>query len=98
MAKEKKTKKKAKIVRWRGVLADRNRILRWMIALVLMVTSIVFTFTQLGFVGFELPDGTNVYVVVLLQIVALGALLLGTLPGAGIISHFFDKVKNFNQF
>ena len=58
MAKEKKTKQKAKIVRWRGVLADSNRILRWMIALVLMVTSIVFTFTQLGFVGFELPDGT----------------------------------------
>ena len=77
-------KKKAKILSWRGVLANDSRVLRWMIALVLTVAGAALTFTQLGFVDLVMPDGTVGYMVVLLQVVALGALLLGTLPGVAI--------------
>ena len=77
-------RKKAKILRWRGVLGDRSRMLRWMVAIVLAVAGTALTFTQLGFVDLELPDGTVGYVVALLQVVALGALLLGTLAGTAL--------------
>ncbi len=55
--------------------------MRLMIAVVLAVAGSAITFTQLGFVDVVLPGGTVIYVVVLLQIVALGALLFGTLAG-----------------
>ena len=77
-------KKKARILSWRGVLANDSRVLRWMIAIVLTVAGAALTFTQLGFVDLVMPDGTVGYMVVLLQVVALGALLLGTLPGVAI--------------
>ena len=77
-------REKKRILRWRGVLADSSRKLRWMVALVLVVDGITLSFTQFGFVSVALPNGDSGYLVVLLQVVALGALLLGTLPGAGI--------------
>ena len=79
-----KRKPKPRIVRWRGVLASKSRTVRRMIALVLVVASVTFTFTQLGFVEVILPGGDSTYVVVVLQIVALAALLLGTIPGMAI--------------
>lgn len=77
-------KEKARILRWRGTLGDDDRTRRWMVAAILVVTGIALTFTQLGFIGVSLPDGTEGYAVVLLQVVALGALLLGTFAGTMI--------------
>ncbi len=82
MADEKR--KKTRIVRWQGVVSGAPRILRVVIAIVLGVAGVAFTFTQLGFTDVTLPDGRVGYVVALLQVVALGALLLGTLAGAGL--------------
>lgn len=53
-------------------------------AIVLAVAGAALTFTQLGFVAIETPSGSAGYVVALLQVVALGALLLGTLPGTAL--------------
>ena len=52
-----------------------------MVAVVLGVAGVALAFTQLGFVSFTEPGGNTGYVVVLLQLVALSALLLGTLAG-----------------
>ena len=57
-------------------------MMRIAIAAVLLAASASLTFTQLGFAGVTLPDGTAAYVVVLLPTIGLGALLLGTLAGA----------------
>ncbi len=80
-AKAKDGKKKARILRWRGVMGESPRMLRWMVATVLAVVGVALTFTQLGFVDITAPDGSVGYAVVLLQSVALGALLLGTFSG-----------------
>ena len=77
-------RQKAKILRWRGVLAESTRMLRWMVAVVLAVAGAALTFLQLGFVDLTTPDGATGYLVALLQVVALGALLLGTLPGVAL--------------
>ena len=77
-------RKKARILRWNGVLADTPSILRRAIGIVLAVAGVALTFTQLGFFDLVLRDGTVGYVVVLLQVVALGALLLGTLTGTAL--------------
>lgn len=77
-------KEKPKILLWRGMLDSRNEQHRVVIAITLAVASAVFTFTQLGFANIELPDGTSAYIVVLLQLVALGSLLLGTVAGTAI--------------
>ena len=74
-------KQRAPILRWRGMLAQSSRLLRWMIAFVLAVAGVTLSFTQLGFADLVLPDGSTAYVVVVLEVVALGALLLGTLMG-----------------
>ena len=74
-------RQKKRIFTWRGVLAPSDRWLRWMVAVILVVVGVTLTYTQLGFVDLVLPDGRVGYVVVLLQVVALGALLLGTLGG-----------------
>ena len=79
-----KTKGKTKILTWRGMLDTRNEQHRVVIAITLAVASAVFSFTQLGFANIELPDGTSAYIVVLLQLVALGSLLLGTIAGAAM--------------
>ena len=77
-------RKKAKILRWKGVLDDSNLMLRRMVFVVLVVAGVAFTFTQLGFVDIQLPDGSVGYMVALLQVVAIGALLLGTFAGAAL--------------
>ena len=82
--KTKDGKKKTRILRWRGVMADSPRMLRWMVGVVFAVAGATFTFTQLGFVDVTMPDGYVGYAVVLLQTVALGALLLGTLAGVAL--------------
>ncbi|MBR2834307.1 MAG: SpoIIE family protein phosphatase [Coriobacteriales bacterium] len=61
-----------------------DRTPRLMIAVVLAVACISLTFTQLGFLAVTLPGGTVGYVVVLLGVVALGALLLGTFFGTAL--------------
>ena len=77
-------RERARILRWRGVMGGSTRILRLMTAVVLAVAGIALTGTQLGFVSVTLPDGTVGYIVVLLQVVALGALLLGTIAGVAL--------------
>ena len=57
---------------------------RWAIGIVLSLMSAVLAFTQLGFMGIELPNGNMTYVVVLLSVVAVASLLLGTVAGAAI--------------
>ena len=80
-----KSEGKARIVRWRGVLDTDDTKLRLMIAAVLALACFSLSFTQLGFVGVDLSgDGIDTYAVVLLQPVALAALLLGTAAGVGI--------------
>ena len=59
-------------------------VIVFLFALVLVFAGIALSFVQLGFVNAELPGGTSGYVVVLLEVVALGALLLGTLPGTAL--------------
>lgn len=78
----KRPKNKARPLRWKGVLSGSERLIRRTIFIVLVVAGITLTYTQLGFVDLRLPDGTVGYMVSLLQVVALGALLLGTLAGA----------------
>ena len=51
-------RKKTRILRWRGVLADSPRMLRIMVAIVLAVAGAALTFTQLGFVAIETPSGS----------------------------------------
>jgi anti-sigma regulatory factor (Ser/Thr protein kinase) len=77
----KRPKNKARPFRWKGVLAGSERMIRRTSFIVLVVAGATFTYTQLGFVDLQLPDGTVGYMVALLQVVALGALLLGTLAG-----------------
>ena len=79
-----KTKEKTKILTWRGMLDTRNEQHRVVIAITLAVASAVFSFTQLGFANIEIPGGSSAYIVVLLQLVALGSLLLGTIAGAAM--------------
>ena len=75
-------RKKRRYFRWKGCLADRNTAARLLVALILAVAGISFTFTQIGFVSFPAGDDEVAYAVVLLQPIALAALLLGTLFGA----------------
>ena len=77
-------RKKTKVLRWRGVLAENDRLSRFAICVVLLVAAVMITFTQLGFVGVTLPDGDTAYVVTLLFVVCLGSLLLGTFMGTTI--------------
>ena len=74
-------KQKKRIFTWRGVIANSDHWMRWMVAVILIVVGATLTYTQLGFADLVLPDGRVGYVVVLLEVVALGALLLGTLAG-----------------
>ena len=79
--KDKKTPKKTKAERRRGVLAPYSRHVRIVTALVLAVVSASLAFTQLGFFGLGLSGEPVGYAIVELLPVALAALLLGTLPG-----------------
>lgn len=79
-----KGREKKRILRWRGVMGSSSRMFRWLVAIMLIIGGAALSFTQLGFVGFELPDGSDGYLVALLEVVALGALLLGTLTGTAI--------------
>ena len=99
-----KPSQKPRILRWRGLLGSLERPLQWAVGIVLAVTSAVLAFTQLGFVGIDLPDGRMAYVVVLLPVVALGALLLGTLAGtalgltAGALLYAHSQVLPLDHF
>ena len=74
--------KKIGVLRWRGLLDETSFVVRCMVGVVLATSGAAFAFTQLGFIGITLPDGTAGYVVTLLAATALGALLLGAPIGA----------------
>lgn len=59
-------------------------MLRRTVAFVLGILGVSLAFTQMGFVGVLLADGVTVYFIFLLMPVALAAVLLGTLSGAGM--------------
>ena len=83
-AKGKLPKKRKPILRWWGIIGGAPFVVRLSIAIVLAVNCAALAFTQLGFARIELADGFTAYVVVLLLPIALAALLLGTLIGAGM--------------
>ncbi len=81
---ESKRKPKVRVLRWRGVLNTERRIVRTMVAIVLVSFCVALTFTSLGFTETVIPGSDQVsYAVVILQPVALSALLLG--PGWGAL-------------
>ena len=80
----KQTTKKPPVLFSHGLLADQPNTLRAAIGIILALTCATLTFTQLGFIGVDLPDGSSAYVVGLLPVIALGSLLLGSLEGAAI--------------
>ncbi|MBQ9068675.1 MAG: SpoIIE family protein phosphatase, partial [Eggerthellaceae bacterium] len=84
MVSRKREKKKTRLVLNRGLLANSERVVRVVSALVLSISCAALSFTDLGFAGIGLDGNYSAYAIVLLQPIALGALLLGTLPGAGI--------------
>lgn len=75
-----KGKKRRKLPR-RGLLAESSRMLRLMVAAVILVACAALAFTQLGFVGIGMPDDYVAYAMVMLLPVTLAALLLGALRG-----------------
>lgn len=75
---------KTSVLRWKGVCARVRTRARIMCAAVLVLACAMPSFTQWGFLGFQLPSGSVAYLIFLLIPVALSALLLGTLFGAGI--------------
>ena len=81
---QKKKRKRAPILRWRGVLAEAPFVVRMTIAIVLVVSCAALSFTQLGFAGVGLSGQFLAYAVVLLLPIALAGLLLGTLVGTVI--------------
>lgn len=74
-------KDKKPILRWKGVMAGRVRMIRVITAVLLAVSCASMTFVQLGFMGIGLDDRYSAYIVMLLLPIALAALLLGTLAG-----------------
>ena len=84
MTEETKNRPRRRILRWRGVLGESPRKLRVMVAVILTVAGTAMTFTQLGFVSVSLSSENVGYLVVLLQVAALAALLLGTVAATAI--------------
>lgn len=74
-------RKRFRNIRWRGLLVDQSRFLRFVTAAMLITVSAALSFTQFGFVGIGLQGEFQAYAIVLLLPIALGALLLGTLSG-----------------
>ena len=81
---QKKKRKRAPILRWRGVLAEAPSVIRVSITIVLVVSCAALSFTQLGFAGVGLSGEFLAYAVVLLLPIALAGLLLGTLAGTAV--------------
>lgn len=70
--------------RWNGLLAGYSSFLRRITALVLAVTCVTLTFTQLGFAGIGSPGAYSSYAIILLLPLALCALLLGKWAGLAL--------------
>ena len=91
--KNKASKEKKPIVKWRGLLLDFDGRMRAMVFFVLLAASITLSFTQLGFASLPLGEGDKAYIVVLLIPIALSALLLGT--GLGTLFGLLSGVVLF---
>lgn len=77
----------AKKQRWlpgRGLLAESGRMLRMMVAAVLLIACAALAFTQLGFAGIGVADDYVAYAMVMLLPITLSALLLGALRAMAI--------------
>ena len=74
--------KKVNALLWRGILAERRMKLRVLTAGLLGVVALTLTVVQLGFAGIGVNGDYDAYAIVLLQPVALVALLFGPLTGA----------------
>ena len=73
------------LLRWRGTLGFATRPERITAFIVLAIACFALTFTQLGFLEAAISSETSpTHIVMLLVPVAVGALLLGTLPGAAL--------------
>ena len=79
-----KAQKKPSVLRWRGVMGESGAPFRRITWGVLAITSASLAFTQMGFAGIGLPGEYVAYAITMLPIVALGALLFGTLAGTAL--------------
>lgn len=79
--KTKELPKKTKAERRRGLLANRNRTERTIVAVTLAIFSVSLAFVQLGFAGLGFSGEYVAYAILMLLPVALAALLLGILSG-----------------
>ena len=101
----KSEKKKARVLRWRGRLADASRSLRVLTGVMLAITSFTLTFVQLGFMNIAPVGEVSTYIVTLLLPIALGSLLLGTawgtalgfFSGAVLLAHSIGLPLNYYE-
>ena len=104
MAKNKERKPKAPILRWRGLFADESHVIRIVGAVLIALLLTMLSFTQLGFVHLVLPGGESAYIIALLEVVALGSLLLGPITGtilgvyAGIIMNIHSVLMPLDPY
>ena len=73
--------KRGTIVRWGGIMAHTSRLTRIATFAILAVASVSLTFVQWGFIGIGEEGAYDAYAIGLLAPIALGALMLGILPG-----------------
>ncbi len=71
------------VLRWKGLLSEAKKEIRFATLLFQLIISMALTFTQLGFFGVRVGDTTLFYVIVLLIPIAVIPLLLGTIVGTG---------------
>lgn len=104
LGKKNRKRERQKRPRWKGLLANADRMLRIMIFVLLLVISVSLTFTELGFVGIKVGGHYLTYAVIVLYPVSLAALLfgagLGSLMGllSGAILYLHSIVMPLNSY
>ena len=90
-----KSSKMPGVFRWGGLLGEATPTLRLMVFMVLVFGSLALTIVQFGFVEIGFEKGQTIHLILLLQPVALAALLfgvwystvLGFIAGAALYAH-----------
>ncbi len=96
--------KKAPAPQWRGMLADHHQIVRWAVIAILAAACISISFTSLGYATVTSPNAMDVHLVMLLPLVALGALLFGLKGGfltglfSGLVMFAHAKIMPLDAF
>ena len=96
--------KKTPAPQWRGMLADHHQIVRWAAIAILAAACISISFTSLGYATVTSPNAMDVHLVMLLPLVALGALLFGVKGGfltglfSGLVMFAHAKIMPLDAF